>query len=89
MKQPDIVEQLEDWIAASPAVCERKLYAACKDEILSLREKVEFWKSRFHSKCPEEAELYNATDDFAKSIDEAYRVIRERIRNGGPGWTPP
>lgn len=32
---------------------------------------------------------YNGTDDFAKSIDEAYRVIRERIRNGGPGWTPP
>ena len=30
---------------------------------------------------------YDATDDFAKSIDEAYRVIRERMRNGGPGWT--
>jgi hypothetical protein len=29
---------------------------------------------------------YNATDDFARSIDEAYRVIRERKQNGGPGW---
>jgi DNA modification methylase len=29
---------------------------------------------------------YNATDDFARSIDEAYRVIRERKANGGPGW---
>jgi N6-adenosine-specific RNA methylase IME4 len=32
---------------------------------------------------------YDATDDFARSIDEAYRVIRERKANGGPGWTPP
>ena len=30
---------------------------------------------------------YNATDDFARSIDEAYRAIRERMRNGGLGWT--
>jgi hypothetical protein len=29
---------------------------------------------------------YNATDDFARSIEEAYRVIRERKKNGGPGW---
>jgi len=32
---------------------------------------------------------YSPEDDFAKSIDEAYRVIRERKANGGPGWTPP
>ena len=31
---------------------------------------------------------YDATDDFARSIDEAYAVIRERMLNGGPGWTP-
>ena len=29
---------------------------------------------------------YNATDDFTRSIEEAYRVIRERKANGGPGW---
>jgi hypothetical protein len=29
---------------------------------------------------------YNATDDFARSIEEAYRAIRERKANGGPGW---
>jgi N6-adenosine-specific RNA methylase IME4 len=29
---------------------------------------------------------YNATDDFARSIEEAYRVIRERKANGGKGW---
>jgi hypothetical protein len=29
---------------------------------------------------------YDPTDDFARSIDEAYRVIRERKANGGPGW---
>jgi site-specific DNA-methyltransferase (adenine-specific) len=33
-------------------------------------------------------ETYNATDDFARSIEEAYRVIRERKANGGPGWVP-
>jgi hypothetical protein len=32
---------------------------------------------------------YWPEDDFAKSIDEAYRVIRERVANGGKGWTPP
>jgi len=33
-------------------------------------------------------ETYDATDDFARSIDEAYRVIRERKANGGKGWEP-
>jgi len=32
------------------------------------------------------ADDYDATDDFARSIDEAYRVIRERKANGGKGW---
>ena len=32
---------------------------------------------------------YNGNDDFSRSIDEAYAVIRERVANGGPGWTPP
>lgn len=31
---------------------------------------------------------YDADDDFAKSLDEGYRAIRERQANGGPGWTP-
>jgi hypothetical protein len=29
---------------------------------------------------------YDPTDDFARSIDECYRVIRERKAAGGPGW---
>jgi len=32
---------------------------------------------------------YDAEDDFARSIDEAYRVIRERKAAGGKGWEPP
>ena len=32
---------------------------------------------------------YNAADDFARSIDEAYREIRARQAAGGPGWEPP
>jgi hypothetical protein len=32
---------------------------------------------------------YDGLDDFAKSLDEGYRVIRERMAAGGPGWTPP
>lgn len=31
---------------------------------------------------------YDFEDDFAKSIDEAYSVIRERKAAGGPGWQP-
>jgi len=33
-------------------------------------------------------ERYNAEDDFSKSIDEAYRVIRERVAAGGNRWQP-
>lgn len=29
---------------------------------------------------------YNGTDDFAKSIELAYELIRERMAKGGPGW---
>jgi N6-adenosine-specific RNA methylase IME4 len=29
---------------------------------------------------------YNPHDDFARSIDECYREIRERKAAGGPGW---
>ena len=32
------------------------------------------------------AEKYDAEDDFSKSIEECYRVIRERKANGGKGW---
>ncbi len=31
---------------------------------------------------------YNASDDFAKSLDEGYRAIRERVANGGEPWRP-
>lgn len=34
-----------------------------------------------------EDDQYSGTDDFAKSIDEAYRLIRERMAKGGPSWT--
>jgi N6-adenosine-specific RNA methylase IME4 len=31
---------------------------------------------------------YDAHDDFAKSLEEGYRVIRERVAAGGPKWMP-
>ena len=31
---------------------------------------------------------YQPREDFARSIDECYRVIRERMARGGPGWEP-
>jgi hypothetical protein len=31
---------------------------------------------------------YDGMDDFAKSLLEGYRVIRERMAAGGEGWTP-
>jgi DNA (cytosine-5)-methyltransferase 1 len=33
-----------------------------------------------------EREDYDGNDDFTRSIGEAYRVIRERKKNGGKGW---
>jgi hypothetical protein len=35
-----------------------------------------------------DATPYDAVDDFAKSLEEGYRVIRERVAAGGEGWTP-
>jgi N6-adenosine-specific RNA methylase IME4 len=32
--------------------------------------------------------VYDGQDDMAKSIAEGFRVIRERVANGGPGWSP-
>ena len=29
---------------------------------------------------------YDAAADFARSIDECYRAIHERVAAGGPGW---
>jgi uncharacterized protein YdaU (DUF1376 family) len=41
-------------------------------------------------KCPSHSEDvsddYNPTADFAASIDECYRAIRERVAAGGSGW---
>lgn len=31
---------------------------------------------------------YDGFDDFAKSINLAYAVIRTRMANGGRGWEP-
>jgi N6-adenosine-specific RNA methylase IME4 len=31
---------------------------------------------------------YDAADDFARSIDACYEAVRERVKNGGPGWPP-
>lgn len=31
---------------------------------------------------------YNPEDDFAKSLDEGYRAIRERVAAGGEPWRP-
>jgi hypothetical protein len=33
-----------------------------------------------------ERDEYDGAEDFARSIDEAYREIRERKAKGGPGW---
>jgi hypothetical protein len=35
---------------------------------------------------PQQANEYDGADDFARSIDECYRAIRERKAKGGPGW---
>jgi hypothetical protein len=31
---------------------------------------------------------YDAQDDFARSLEESYRVIRERVAAGGRPWVP-
>ena len=31
---------------------------------------------------------YDAQDDFAKSLEDGYRAVRERVAAGGPKWVP-
>jgi hypothetical protein len=35
---------------------------------------------------PQQSNEYDGVDDFGKSIDECYRLIRERKAKGGKGW---
>ena len=35
-----------------------------------------------------ETDKYNGQKDLAGSIDEGFRAIRERVANGGDGWSP-
>lgn len=37
---------------------------------------------------PSKPSDYQPRDDFARSIEECYRVIRKRMANGGPPWVP-
>lgn len=36
----------------------------------------------------DEANDFSAMDDVWKSVNEAFRVIRERVAAGGPPWQP-
>jgi hypothetical protein len=36
----------------------------------------------------QKAQNYDADDDFAESLNEGYRAIRERVKRGGQPWTP-
>jgi GcrA cell cycle regulator len=38
------------------------------------------------ARARKERDTYNATDDFARSIDECYAEIRARKAKGGKGW---
>jgi hypothetical protein len=29
---------------------------------------------------------YDAKNDFARSLDDCYAAVRERVKQGGPGW---
>ena len=48
-----------------------------------------FWVQQCCSDgCLDKTDDYDADDDFAKSLEEAYRVIRERKAAGGQSWEP-
>jgi hypothetical protein len=38
--------------------------------------------------CNEHRDDYDAHKDVQGSFKEAYAAIRERMRKGGPGWSP-
>jgi hypothetical protein len=42
-----------------------------------------FWEDDV---IPQQPNEYDGADDFARSIDECYRAIRERKAKGGKGW---
>ena len=63
-------------------------------KFIGIELKESYWKQACKYLSAEEAQGslfdddYNADDDFGQSINECYRVIRERKANGGAGWTP-
>lgn len=48
------------------------------------------WRFQTKKAAPDGAaqDGYQPHDDFAKSIEAAYEVIKERVAQGGPGWKP-
>jgi hypothetical protein len=42
-----------------------------------------------HSRGTEALAPYDAERDFAESINECYRAVRERVARGGRPWVPP
>ena len=71
--------------------CARKQYAGflTLPNDPSLPKTDEETRSNLPSKYPHNVDNeYDWETDFARSIEECYRVIRERKSNGGPDWTP-
>ena len=46
------------------------------------------WLDRWGDELDKFEPEYDAQDDFAKSLEEGYRAIRERVAAGGPKWVP-
>ena len=64
---------------------ERRTLRAANEVFLKLLQ-AEFRRAERNRRA---REAYNAEDDFSRSIDEAYAVIRARMAAGGKGWMPP
>jgi hypothetical protein len=42
----------------------------------------------FRAELDKLMQRFDATADFAGSLNESYRAIRERVASGGPAWNP-
>lgn len=75
-RKPDGIHERIERVVAGPYL---ELFARQR------RPGWDVWGNEVDKFAPQ-GNAYDPVDDFARSIDEAYRVIRERKAAGGKGW---
>ena len=87
MKNPHDAE-LPDWLVRIRDEMRARGFRFAGDPLLDRQSNWKRYSDEELCRLYPKRSDYDSDDDFAKSLDEAYRVIRERRAAGGKGWEP-